>query len=172
MIIEVTTKDKKNNYKRLKKYRDANVKLTNNSKDELELAFIKAFNQKDLKKRYNYIYDYMCKYLDENVNVLCDFKDNKCIANRLNKSVNEINGCCYFKRVLCKSQYSKRCNNPNISCKLFICEYVEKKIMKFKSLPKNYLLLDYFFNRKQKELLQRNYKKPKKDLINELLENI
>ncbi len=170
MILEVTAKDKKNQYKRFKKYKDINnIKLTSNTKNDLELAFIKSFNQKNIKKRYSYIYDYMCKYLEENINVLCDFKDNKCIANRLNKSANKTNGCCYFNKLLCENLCSKKCNNPNISCKLFMCDYIENKIMKFKSIPKNYLLLDYFFNKKQKELIQKSYKMQKKDLIEELL---
>ena len=65
----------------------------------------------------------------------------------------------------------KRCTNSNISCKLFMCEYVEKNIMKKKSLPKNYLLLDFFFNKKQKEILKRSYRKKKEDTISKLLVN-
>ena len=51
-----------------------------------------------------------------------------------------------------------------------MCSLVEKKIG-FESLPKNYLLLDYFFNRKQKYILQRSYRKKKEDTIKLLLEN-
>lgn len=50
-------------------------------------------------------------------------------------------------------------------------EYVEKNIMKKKSLPKNYLLLDFFFNKKQKEILKRSYRKKKEDTISKLLVN-
>ena len=95
MIIE--QKDRKNNYKRFRKYMNKDVFLECEPINKVEEAFIKAFNIKDLRKRYEFIYDYMCKYLDNNVCVLCDFKDNRCIANRLGKSVHNINGCCYFK---------------------------------------------------------------------------
>lgn len=161
MIIE--EKDRKNKYKRFKKLKDKDLYLESNFQDDLEKAFIKAFNEKDIKKRYEFIYDYMCNYLDENICSLCDFKNNKCIANRLKKSAHEENGCCYFRNEgFCKLLKNKRCTNPNISCKLFMCEYMEKKIMKQKSIPKNYLLLDFFFNDKQKAILSRNYKKRKK----------
>ena len=151
MIIE--EKDRKNKYKKFKKYIDnKDAIIETDPINELEEVFIKAFNEKDIKKRYEFIYDYMCKYLDNNVCILCDFKNDKCIANRLGKSVHKENGCCYFRNEgFCILFKDKKCTNPNISCKLFMCEYVEKNIMKKKSLPKNYLLLDFFFNKKQKE---------------------
>ena len=172
MKYEITEKDRKNQYKKLKKYRDNNeIILVTNSTDELEQAFVKAFNEKNLEKRYSYIYDYMCNYLDKNVCVLCDFKNDRCIANRLGLSAHPKDGCCYFRNQgFCKLFKDKKCTNPNISCKLFMCEYVEKNIMKFKSLTKNYLLLNYFFNKKQQAILQRNYRKPKSDTMNKILE--
>ena len=171
MVIE--EKDRKNKYKKFKKYIDnKEAIIETNPINELEEAFIKAFNEKDIKKRYELIYDYMCKYLDNNVCVLCDFKNDKCIANRLGKSVHKENGCCYFRNEgFCQLFKDKRCTNPNISCKLFMCKYVEKNIMKKKSLPKNYLLLDFFFNKKQKEILQRSYRKKKEETISKLLVN-
>lgn len=171
MVIE--EKDRKNKYKRFKKCMDnKDAIIETDPINKLEAAFIKAFNEKEIKKRYEFIYDYMCKYLDNNVCVLCDFKNDKCIANRLGKSVHKENGCCYFRNEgFCILFKDKRCTNPNISCKLFMCEYVEKNIMKKKSLPKNYLLLDFFFNKKQKEILQRSYRKKKEETISKLLVN-
>lgn len=168
----IKEKDRKNNYKKLKKLKDKNVFLENVFKTDEEKAFISAFNEKDLKKRYSFIYDYMCNYLDKNVCVFCDFKCDKCVANRLNKSVHKKNGCCYFRKDgFCKYLKNRKCMNPNISCKLFMCSYVERKILKKKSIPKNYLLLNYFFNRKQQELLKRSYKMKKQDLIDLLMKN-
>ncbi len=170
MLIQ--EKDKKNKYKKFKKLKDKEVFLKSNTNNEEEKSFIKAFNEKDIEKRYEFIYDYMCNYLDENVCVHCDFKCDKCIANRLNKSVHKENGCCYFrKQGLCKYLKNKKCTNPNITCKLFMCNYVERKILKKKSIIKNYLLLNYFFNKKQKELLKRSYRMKKEDLINLLIKN-
>lgn len=110
MKIEIIDKDRKNKYRRFKKYiNDKKVILDTDSRNDLEGAFVKAFNEKDLRKRYIFIYDYMCSY-------------------------------------------------------------VEKNILKFKSVPKNYLLLDYFFNKKQKALLQRSYGVPRSETIVKLLE--
>lgn len=164
-------KDIKSNFKRLKKYKDKEYIIINDEKDELLRSFINAFNEKDIEKRYNYIYDYMCDYLDKNVCSLCRFKNDRCEGNRKGTSVHEKDGCCYFRNEgFCTLFKDKQCTNPNISCKLFMCPIIEKE-MGFKSIPKNYLLLDYFFNRKQKEILQHSYRKLKKDTIKVLINN-
>ena len=166
----ITDKDRKDKYKRLKKYKDRKIYIETKPLNKEEEIFINAYNQKDLKKRYNLIYDYMCEYLDNNVCIYCDFKNNKCISNRLGKSKNKENGCCHFRKEgLCTLLKNKKCTNPNISCKLFICEYIEKEKLGFKSIPKNYLLLDYFFNKKQKEIIQRSFKIKKEETISKLL---
>ncbi len=170
--MHITDKDRKTKYRRLKKYKDKDIYIENNPINELENVFIKSFNEKALNKRYEIIYDYMCCYLDEISKDVCDFKCDKCISNRLKKSVHKTFGCCYFKdEGLCKYLINKKCTRPNITCKLFMCDYVEKKILRFKSLPKNYLLLDYFFNRKQKELLRRSFKVKKEELLSKLVDN-
>ena len=170
--ITIEEKDRKNKYRRLKKYRNKEYKIVSKAINDEEKAFIKAFNEKDLRKRYEFIYDYMCKYLDENVCVLCDFKDNKCKANRKGVSVHDINGCCYFRNEgFCKLFKDKRCTNPNISCKLFMCPLIEKE-MGHESLPKNYLLLNYFFNLRQKEVLRYSYRKKRTETIEKLLTKI
>lgn len=167
--ISLTEREFYHKINRLKKYRDLDYYITITSNNEEILAVVKAFNEKNILDRYNYIYNYMCKYLDNFVCNKCDFKDNKCIGNRDGKSVHKINGCCYFRNEgFCKFFQNKQCTNPNISCKLFMCSEVEH-ILKFKSLPKNYLLLSYFFNKKQLELLQYNYRVVKSQTISELM---
>ena len=49
MFIE--EKDRKNKYKRLRKYKDKKVYIKSKPINNLEDAFIKAFNEKDLKTR-------------------------------------------------------------------------------------------------------------------------
>lgn len=167
----INDKDRKNKYKRLKKYKDKEVYIENEPLNELENIFIKAFNEKDLYKRYKIIYEYMCEYLDKISKNACDFNCDKCIANRLKKSAHEEFGCCYYKKEgLCKFLINKKCIRPNISCKLFMCSYVENKVLGFKSLPKNYVLLNFFFNKKQKNLLQRSFKIKKEDLLIKLVD--
>ena len=171
--MKISEKDRKNNYKKLKKFKDTNEMIDSNPISDEEKVFIEAFNTKDAKKRYELIYDYMCDYLDNNVCVLCDFKSDRCIANRLGKSVHVDNGCCYFRNEgFCSLFKNKKCTNPNISCKLFMCDYIENKVMKMRSIPKNYLLLDFFLNKKQKDIIQRSYRRPKNETIEKLLKYI
>ena len=90
--ITIEEKDRKNKYRRLKKYRNKEYKIVSKAINDEEKAFIKAFNEKDLRKRYEFIYDYMCKYLDENICILCDFKNNKCGEKR---NTDSNTGCCH-----------------------------------------------------------------------------
>lgn len=172
IIVDLNDYKKKFRKLKSKKYRDYKIIEDENSNfNEEAKAFIKAFNIKDDKERYSYIYDFMCKYLDSNVCVMCDFKNDKCIANRLKKSVHEKDGCCYFSHEgFCKLfDYEKKiCTNPNISCKMFMCKVAEDKLG-YQSLSKNYLLLNFFFNRRQRDVIQRNYRKSKENTIDLLL---
>ena len=142
----------------------------NDSKELYWLDFIvSAINIKDKDQKYEYIYNRMCDYLDKNICILCDFKNDKCLANRCNKSVHNINGCCYFKGLgFCEFFKNKRCSKKSLSCKLFMCNYVEKKY-KFKSNMDYYPPLRLFFNRKEKDFLSRQYKKNYDEIKEELL---
>lgn len=167
--IIIDNRDINNKFVKLKKYLNKDITITPIECDEINTMFIKCFNESNIKNRYEMIYDFMCNYLDKNVCLLCDFKCDKCKGNRLGVSVHPINGCCYLGEELCKHFINKHCNEPNISCKLFMCDTIEKE-MGYKSITKNYLLLSYFFNKDQQELLQRSYGMSKKDLINKLLD--
>lgn len=128
--------------------------------------------EKDIEKQYNMIIDYLSNYLINNIKIyeMCDFKDNKCIANRLNKSVAKINGCCYiFRKGLCPNLdlKNKKCTIDCISCKLLICSYLEKKYGKIK-LEKIFPLKKVF-NRRQIEIVKRSFFKDKKEIITLLL---
>ena len=128
-------------------------------------------------KRYNYIYDTVCDYLDGYFygKNLCDFKDNKCGEKRTTSSVT---GCCHHfknkwlgplsKLVLCehlKEDYT--CAAKCISCKLFTCDYLQKKGIKFRI--KDILLLDVFFNPLQKYFIKYMVFTPKEKIIKRLI---
>ena len=128
-------------------------------------------------ERYNYIYDTVCDYLDSYFygKNLCDFKNNKCGEKRNTSSVT---GCCHHfknkwlgpftKLVLCeylKEDYT--CGAKCISCKLFTCDYLEKKGIKFKI--KDILLLDVFFNPLQKYFIKYMVFNPKEKIIKRLM---
>lgn len=129
-----------------------------------------ALNIKDEDKKYEYIFNKMCEILDS-LSKQCDFKCNQCIANRLKLSKYNIDGCCYFsKDGQCQFLVEKKCMKKSISCKLYMCDYIERQ-MKMRSLPKNYPLISYFFDRKQQEILQHSYKKNYEEIKNKLIYN-
>ena len=169
-VIELEEKDYKNRFKKIRKYKDKNYVIKSKGNTQEEIIFIKSFNEKDLKKRYTIIYDYMCDYLTSLSCNHCDFKNDKCKANRSGAAIRKINGCCYFRKEgLCKYLVNKTCTRPNITCKLFMCPTIEKELG-FSSIPKNYLLLKYFFNYRQRQVLRYFFRRKKDECINKLLE--
>ena len=60
-----------------------------------------------------------------------------------------------------------KCNAKCISCKLFTCDYLEKKGIKFKI--KDMLLLDTFFNPLQKYCIKYKVFTPKEKIIKWLI---
>ncbi|MBR7172329.1 MAG: hypothetical protein IKD36_00870 [Clostridia bacterium] len=69
--------------------------------------------------------NYACDYLDKEntINNMCDFKDNKCIKHR-EKKIDKATGCC---PPFCKYTECKTCTVKNLSCKLFMCDYLEDR---------------------------------------------
>lgn len=137
----------------------------------------------DRQEKYEYIYDVVCNYLDDEFRIKnpCDFKNNQCCANRLKNSWHSSMGCCYsFKYAgffslslvkdvkLCQYLDCKTCSTKCISCKLFTCKYLKKHGFSFDT--KKILLLDCFFNNKQHLILRHNFFKTREDIINKLLE--
>lgn len=161
-IIKKDTKDKV--YKLDIENKDYDYK----SKEFWMVHIVNALNIKELDKRYEYIYDTMCTFLDVISHKLCDFNCNKCYGNRTGKSVFDIDGCCYFHGKQCPYLVDKVCQKRSISCKIFICLPLEKKY-KFKSKVNTYPLLNYFFNNKQKDIIHYSYRQTKEEVIPNLL---
>lgn len=69
--------------------------------------------------------DYSCDFIDaENtINNMCDFKDNKCICHR-EKGKKGTTGCCPS---FCKYTKEGICKHKSLSCKIFMCDYLEEK---------------------------------------------
>ena len=64
-----------------------------------------------------------CDYLDKEneLNKMCDFHDNHCTKHR-DKQIDKITGCCPN---FCKiRQDGKPCQIKNLSCKIFMCDYL------------------------------------------------
>lgn len=138
--------------------------------DKREIKVKEIINEKDLEKQYSLIFDYICDFLDNDLenNNYCDFQNGRCVANRLGKSVHKDNGCCYYYKVgLCNHLKNGVCTSANIACKLFMCEYLETKRIKYDL--NSILDIKLFFNRKQIEIIKHNYFKSKDEVINMLM---
>ena len=122
---------------------------------------------------YEYIYDKICEYLDnEFINKnLCNFENDKCIAKR---NTNCTMGCCHnFKSlfsnnlVVCKYLQNKTCSAHCLSCKLFTCDYLQKQGIQFKI--SDILLADCFFNIMQKLIIKASLFTTKEQIIKEIM---
>lgn len=153
----------------------------NNKKQTDFISAINAISYNSRYERYNYIYDTVCDYLDSFFygKNLCDFKNNKCGEKRNVESESNI-GCCHHYKikllgpllphnfVSCehlKEDY--KCGAKCIGCKLFTCDYLQKKGIKFKI--KEILLLDVFFNPLQKYFIKTMVFTPKEKVIKRLM---
>ena len=155
---------------------DKNNKLQNDF-----ILWINAIFFNTRYERYNYIYDTVCNYLDSFFygKNLCDFRDNKCGEKRSVNS-NSYVGCCHHYKIkllgplipnnliLCEHlKEDHTCGAKCIGCKLFTCDYLEKKGVKFKI--KDILLLNVFFNPFQKYFIKTMVFTPKEKIIKRLM---
>lgn len=142
------------------------------------ISGINAIFFKTRYERYNYVYDTVCNYLDGYFygKNLCDFQDNKCGEKR---NCSSITGCCHHFRIKCLGPLTKlvlcehlnpkthTCDAKCLACKLFTCDYLEKKGIKFRI--KDILLLDTFFNPIQKYFIKYTLFTPKEKILKKLL---
>lgn len=162
-IIINSKKDLEKFYKKIPLYKSLFYKnITFETNDKTIKPIIDALNIKSRKSRITYIYDKMCKQIDEfykNKNI-CGFKNNKCYVQQKLKN-NYINGCCRY----CLNQSSKGCTTSNLTCKLFTCSEVEKrcKVIKIEDLT-----LLKMLNRRQKIIAKTNYFTKRETFINDL----
>ena len=174
LIIDVKDINKEiKNTKKYLKYSDKNnIKIKFKTKDQTLKQIQKAINIKDIKKRYEYIYDEVCDYIDDKYLKCnyCEFKNDICKYFREKNELNHKNGCCYSdsRGGLCKYLDKDHCTIKSISCKLYSCPTLRENNINFKirEIP----LLKYFFNIKQKYYLKYSFFKDKEYVINKLLE--
>ena len=144
------------------------VGIINNANEEI-IDCIRAIFIKDRDNRYEFIYDTICKQLDQkwiNENP-CKFENNICIFERQSKKPRE-NGCCYafwykyfgtqtYGVHQCEHLHpTEHCKNPNLTCKLFVCPFL-KKHSSFKIEVDKLALIQVFFNRYQKIIIRNNF---------------
>ena len=148
--------------------------LKKDIKDNLRdmITIMHAINIKDKYKRYDYIYDTVCNYLDEKIKTnYCEFKDDVCLKYRI-KNPNHKNGCCECKgRGKCKYLIDSVCTMKScMACKLFTCHTLKKKGIN--QNINDFVLTKYFFNNKVKDILQFSYWTPKEIVMEKLIKRV
>lgn len=103
----------------------SNLKNKKNNNDLMIIGMLDAKLNYNIFKRMFVAVSYACDFLDKEneINNMCDFKDNKCVNHREN-NINKNTGCCPS---FCKYTQCKTCTVKNISCKIFMCNYLEDK---------------------------------------------
>ena len=152
----------KNNYQ---------IKLSKPSKD---LEMIKeALSYKSKEDRYNYIYDTICKILDDRIinENYCDFINDVCIRFR-KENPNHKNGCCeYSNRGKCKYLIDSVCTMKTcMACKIFTCKFLEKE-KGIKQSIDDFIIAKVFFNKNQRYILECSFWTPKEIVMKRLLNN-
>lgn len=184
LIIDINNDNIKNvikNTRKIKNKCDKNnleLKLNynniDNKKDLDDILMIqKAINIKDKYDRYNYIYDTVCKILDDRIinENYCEFKDDICIRFQ-KENKNHKNGCCEWSgRGKCKYLINSNCTMKScMACKLFTCSFLYKE-KRIKQRVNDYVLLKYFFNNNQKYILECSFWTPKEIVMKRLMAN-
>lgn len=161
------------------------IMLSNGDEKKIQLLekMFDILKMENFKEIYSYIYDTICDDLDEKFsqNNYCDFKNDKCIAQRTVKTSHETMGCCYmhtYSKImsmpidlgLCKYLQNKKCSQKCITCKFFTCKYLKKQNIIF-SLE-DYEIFKYFFNNKQKKIINESFFKTKDEIITLLMKNL
>lgn len=100
----------------------------NNNDFMLKVMLDVKFNVKPFKK-LSASYKYSADYLDmeNSLNKMCDFRDNKCTKYRdVSPKSDRTTGCC--SKQICKYTCNAPCPTWNLACKIIMCDYlIEKK---------------------------------------------
>ncbi|MBQ1496099.1 MAG: hypothetical protein IIZ40_01930 [Bacilli bacterium] len=146
--------------------------INGNTNEDLEMIK-NAINIKNREDRYNYIYDTVCKILDDRIcnENYCEFENDVCIRFK-KENPNHKNGCCEWKgRGKCKYLINSVCTMKTcMACKLFTCPFLYKE-KGIKQRVNDYVLIKYFFNRNQKYILECSFWTPKEIVMKRLLAN-
>lgn len=164
-IKQIARLIKKNNRKKKDIIINTNLDLEKDeTEDNQKLTLISALNAckiKDKNQRLEYIYLAACKYLDNAfaINNVCEFCNDICLEGR---KYNKKNGCCHEYKLknlfslkeipLCRYLIDKKCIADCLGCKLFTCNTVHKKGIKYTYY--NVALVRYFFNFGQKIIIR------------------
>ena len=124
----------------------------------------------DIKERYSAIYDIINNYLNKDFisNNYCDFKNDKCIAQRKHKlyPINRKDGCCFRRITKCPNLDNGKCKVECMACRLFACPFLGK--MGIGYWANEFVLFKAFFTKKQRQHLIYDFYKPKEYVIEKM----
>lgn len=126
--------------------------------------------EEQYEKIYDEIYSYMKK--DFVSNNYCDFKNNKCVAQRhfTLYPINRKNGCCFTQIKTCPHlKQGGACDVECISCRLFSCPYLSRHGIKY--FANEFVLLKAFLTKKQRKHFVFDFYMPKEKVLKRLLKS-
>jgi len=135
-------------------------------KKSLEIINISS-KQKQYEKIYEEVYSYLKK--DFVSNNYCDFKNNKCVAQRhfTLYPFNRKNGCCFTRIRTCPHlQKGGSCNIECMACRLFSCPYLSKRGITY--YANEFVLFKAFFNKNQRKHLVFDFYKTKFKILTKI----
>ena len=145
--------------------------LEKNTSDLLMIKEVLKYKSKE--DRYNYIYDTICKILDDRIinENYCEFENDVCIRFRKENDKHK-NGCCEWSgRGKCKYLIDSVCTMKTcMACKLFTCKFLEKE-KGIKQSINDFILAKVFFNKNQRYILECSFWTPKEIVMKRLLNN-
>ncbi len=148
------TKSDQQIYQKTKKYLERKKETHMEEKMKLVENILEI---QELEKRYSYLYDFICDYLDQEFQKkdICGFHCGICKRRRdmiTRKILKDTygNGCCYsyLKGKTCEYLEPKNgCRIKNIACKIFTCFYLRRQGYRYH--VKDIYFARYFFNSRQ-----------------------
>jgi hypothetical protein len=142
-------------------------------KEEQIKKAIEIIRIEDIKEKYSMIYDEICDYLNKDFlqNGYCDFKNDKCIAQRKHKFYppNRKNGCCSRQIRKCPNLVNGNCVVECVACKLFSCKYFEKRGIAY--FGREIILLQAFFNERQRKHFVFDFYQSKESVLSKVCED-
>ena len=140
----------------LDKTHEKEISIDNKELKQMSLL-VEALNIKDKKERLAFVYDKSCELLDNDFyeKNLCEFKDNKCLHDRIHGQ--SMNGCCSSSdnSKKCPHLRQHRCTTKCLACKFHVCHCLREKGIKYK--VNDIYLLKYLYNWKQKIMIYNNF---------------
>ena len=183
-LIYIINNEKTNDFYTL--YDNKKVKFLIKNYTNSLLVALKASLIKEEKTRVEYLYDYLCDYIDNlwNEKNPCQFDEHSsCIAQRMKVAPYDIHGCCYSfnytknpltfttKSEVCKYlEKGKGCTQKNLSCKIFVCKYLRENRI-FNIDFDKYVIPKAFFSENQILIMKYNHFHTRDELIDKILKN-